>query len=419
MSENLVGNPSFAGAPDGWTFVAPRDEIAPKHSVTDAPEGRKLVISATGDKHAFGCWRGELALEEGAWYRATVKVRVKNIAEPTLSVFAQAADHFLVPREPWSDETVLEQVFKHTVGQRFEVYLRFAESGEIEFSDPGVEKIEKPKTRVARVATVRFGEPAEKLTLETQRQRIAEKLDQAGALKPDIVCLTEFCPIAHVDESEFGSHQDVAEEAPGGPTCRVLSAKAREHGMYVIAGIIRRDGKHVFNAAVIFDRQGKYVGEYRKTHPMFMELTLGISSGDSYPVFDLDFGRIAIHICYDEWFPEVSRYYAHAGAEILFLCVVGGKPITWRTRALDNGIHFVSSSVTPPSMIIESSGRIIAETHGDGVVYADLDLDYRPVNWYVEPTFSYSMPCRVPQMRTVADHKLIDDLHKLMREANK
>ena len=67
MSQNLVGNPSFGGAPDGWTFVTPRDEIAPEHSVHDTPESRRLVLAATGDKYAFGCWRGDLTLEEGAW----------------------------------------------------------------------------------------------------------------------------------------------------------------------------------------------------------------------------------------------------------------------------------------------------------------------------------------------------------------
>lgn len=131
-----------------------------------------------------------------------------------------------------------------------------------------------------------------------------------------------------------------------------------------------------FNTAVLFDRKGEFIGRYDKTHLTIEELFDGLSCGADYPVFDLDFGRIAVHICYDEWFPEVSRLYAHKGAEILFLPVWGGKPMTWRTRALDNNIYFVASSITPPNMVIDSSGRIIAETHDDGIAYADLNLAY-------------------------------------------
>ena len=419
---NLVNNPGFAGEPDGWSFVTPRAELAPGHSVKDTPAGRRLVLSATGDKHAFGCWRGEMTLEQGNWYRATVRVRTKAVEHPALSVFAQVASHFLVPADAWSEETVLEQTFHYKgdeLSKYFEAHIRAAETGEIEYFDPCVVKIPRPEPRMVRVATVRFGDPTEPLTLEGQRARMGRKLDEAGGLNADIVCLTEWCPVAGVEKEVYGSIEEVAEEVPSGPTCRLLSAKAKEYGMYVICGILERLGKHIFNSAVIFDRKGEYVGAYHKTHPMFAELELGISCGDSYPVFDLDFGRIALHICYDEWFPEVSRYYAHAGAEILFLPVAGGKPITWRTRALDNAIYFVSSSVNPPSRIIDSSGEIIAETHSDGIAYADLDLNYRKVNWYVDPTLSYSMPCIIPQMRTVVDHKLIDDLHKLLREARR
>jgi len=419
---NLVANPGFLGQSDGWTFVTPRPELAPGHSVRDGAAGRRLAITATGDKHAFGCWRGEAKLEVGEWYRATVRVKAKGVENPSLSVFAQAADHFLVPRGAWSDETILEQVFKHSVEGNpcwFEVYLRAAESGEIEFREPRVVRAPAPEPRIVRVATARFGEAPRGLTVEGQRERIIARLDQAGALKPDIVCLPEFCPITGVDKEHYESVENMAEEVPGGAMSRMLSDKAKEYGMHVMAGVIERDGKHVFNTGALFDRRGEFVGVYRKTHPMFAENQMGISSGDSYPVFDLDFGRVAVHICYDEWFPEVSRYYAHHGAEILFLLVAGGKPITWRTRALDNAMYFVSSSVNPPSMIINSTGEILAETHGDGVAFADLDLNYRQVNWYRDPTFAYSMPCIVPQMRNTVDHELIDGLAKALREARK
>ena len=416
--KNLVVNPAFsgsAGVPDGWTFVTPRDELAPDYRFDSA--AKRLVLGATGDRHAFGCWRGKVALEVGKWYRAAIEVRSVDIENPRLSVFAQVAQHFLVPRGRWQEEVVLEQLFRHGNegdGNHVEVYLRAADRGRVEFWEPRVVEVPEPRFRTARVASIRFGESGKPLTLAEQRGRIAVKLEEAGALKSDIAVLTEVCPVVGVPESEYGTFADAAESVPDGPVCRVLSAAANKHRMYVLAGIVERRGPHVFNTAVIFGRDGELVGRYDKTHLTFGELTAGISCGDSYPVFDLDFGRIGVHICYDEWFPEVARYYAHQGVEILFLPVMGGKPITWRTRALDNGCYFVSSSTNPPSMVIDSSGAIIAETHGNGIACADLNLDYRETNWYKDPTLTYGMPCIIPQLRNRLSDRLLAELQQSM-----
>jgi hypothetical protein len=101
--ENLVLNPTFRGtgdAPEHWTFVTPRPELAPRHQFVPAENGGagRLLLAATGDRQAFGCWRGEANLQPGQWYRASVRVRIREIAHPELSLFVQIAQHFLVPQ---------------------------------------------------------------------------------------------------------------------------------------------------------------------------------------------------------------------------------------------------------------------------------------------------------------------------------
>jgi predicted amidohydrolase len=422
---NLVNNPSFDGAnaPDGWSFITPRPDLALGHEWKRERSQRSLVLSATSDRDAIACWRGTTSMQRGKWYKASVKVRMTDIANPPLSIIAHAGKHFLSPSGPWQQETLLEQVFKldsEYEGSNFELYLRAAQRGQVEWLDPCVVEIAEPKFRMARVATVRFDEPQPKLSLEEIRKRIEIKLNEVGGLKPDIVALTEFCAYDGFDHTQLKYYADAAEFVPDGPTSKLISAMAKKYRMYIMVGIVERRGKHVFNTAVIFDRQGNIAGKYDKTHPTFREIVDGISAGSSYPVFDLDFGRVAVHICYDEWFPEVARYFAHLGAEILFLPTWGGKPISWRTRALDNNIYIVSSSasdrICPPSMIIDSSGAIIAEVHRDGVACADLNLDLRQTNAYIDPTLAYGMPYTIPQLRYTADDRLLADLFKLMRE---
>lgn len=425
---NLVANPSFSGegdTPGGWSYESPRPGLALGHRVgRNAAGDAVLVLEATNDRLAFGCWRGTLNVEPMKWYEASVKVRAVDIEDPTLSVFAQAARHYLVPAGPWREETVFRQRVRsdrdHVYqGNHFEVYLRAATQGRIEISDPSFVEIPEPDFRMARVASIRFDHEVNNLTMEQQRDRLVEQLNLAGGVGPDIVITTEFTPVIGVPESEYGSFWNAAEAVPDGPVCRIASAAAKRHNMHVIVGNIERRGAHMFNTAVLFGRDGSFIGQYDKTHLTFGELELGVSCGADYPLFDLDFGRIGIHICYDEWFPEVARHYAHQGADILFLCVAGGKPITWRTRALDNGVHLVAASTGPPAMIIESSGEVVAENHRGGFAWADLNLDYRQTNAYRDPTLAYGMPCIVPQMRNVLDHQLLDDLSRSLRERNR
>jgi predicted amidohydrolase len=348
-----------------------------------------------------------------------VEVRIDGIASPRLSVFAQVAQHFLVPVGRSGEWILLRQRFRQEgadPGAPFELYLRSTPAGSVAFRRPSVTRIAQPKGRTVRVATARFGSEGG-LTLEQQRQRIADTLDLAGAQHPDIVLLPEYSTVIGVPEAGYVSRYHAAEEVPGGAVCSILAAKAAAHSMHVIAGILERRDGYLYNTAVLYDRGGRLLGQYDKTHPTIGEVLEGFSSGASYPVFDLDFGRVAIHICYDEWFPEVSRLFALRGAEILFLPVAGGKPITWRTRALDNGLYFVSASINPPSMIIDSSGDIIAQIHGAGVVAADLNLDRREVNWYRDPTVSFGMPCIVPEMRNVLDDALAREMERLSRES--
>ena len=433
MDKNLVVNPELEGRgerPDGWVTWTPRPELSQVFRFkTDDP--KRLVISSSGDKRAFACWRGEVKFEPGKWHRASVRVRLRGVANPSLSVFAQAGRHFLTPKTAWGEETTLEVVFPYTNdadGSAFDLYLRACESGEVDWFEPRVEAIEKPRHRIARVAAVRFGDPvmpdahrrapaAEPLTLEMQRERITRKLAEAGALKPDIVCLPEASPIIGVPPEIYESFTAQAEAVPDGPVCRVLSEGAKEHRMYVIAGVAERDGDYVFNTAALFGRDGEFIGRYRKTHLTFYELEWGVSCGEDYPTFDLDFGRVAIHICNDEWFPEISRLYAHKGVEVLFLPEWGGLPHTWRTRAVDNGVYFVASSISQPSMVIDSSGAILAEVKGDGIACADLDLDCRRAYCYGEPNLSFGVPGMAPHMRNTLDNTIIKDLARIMEEA--
>jgi predicted amidohydrolase len=212
---------------------------------------------------------------------------------------------------------------------------------------------------------------------------MAKVLDEAGREKPDVVLLTEFFP----EHGVKGTVHDRSEPIPG-PVTDALARKAREYRTYIIAGMLELDGSKTYDTAVLIDRQGRVAGKYRKTHLPLAEVEDGETPGSDYPVFDTDFGRIGILICWDFVFPETFRVLRLEGAEIVFLPIAGDPgaghfdTIT-RARALDNGVYLVASvSHGAPSRIVNPDGEVMAET-ADGLAAAELDLRRESRLWWL------------------------------------
>ncbi|HML49723.1 MAG TPA: carbon-nitrogen hydrolase family protein, partial [Clostridia bacterium] len=225
-----------------------------------------------------------------------------------------------------------------------------------------------------------------------------ELLNRAGELGLDIVTTSEdICGtgpyIADVSERNLF---DSLLEATAPLAERELAEIARHHGMAIVGCYNRRTGGRNYNVASIFNRQGDIVGEYRKTHLPPDEMWQ-ITPGDELSVFDLDFGRVGICICYDMVFPEAVREDALKGAEIIFHPTVGygwydsiGEA-TLRTRANDNGVHIVTAknyvrNAAGKSSIIDFWGQVRADAGftRNAVVTGELDLDERKLQpeWF-------------------------------------
>ena len=170
-----------------------------------------------------------------------------------------------------------------------------------------------------------------------------------------------------------------AGEAVPGPTTEALGVAAKSLNCYLVAGIFERVRSIVYNTAVLIGRQGEIVGTYRKTHLPREEVEAGLTPGDSYPVFQTDFGKVGLLICWDAQFPEPARAMALRGAELLLLPIWGGSELLVRARAMENHVFLVSSSYDLRSYILDPAGNVLAEaTDADPIAVAELALD-RPL----------------------------------------
>ncbi|MHC5054470.1 MAG: carbon-nitrogen hydrolase family protein [Planctomycetota bacterium] len=185
-----------------------------------------------------------------------------------------------------------------------------------------------------------------------------------------------------------------AEPVPG-PTTDAVAKRARDAGSYVICPIrTRRDGRE-WNSAVVIGRAGDVVGVYDKAHPVttshdYTVFEEGVAPGaEDPPVFDLDFGRVGVQICYDAGFPETWRCLAEKGARAVFWASAyhGGMPL--QAYAYVHHFYVVTSVRPQVSRIIDPCGRVVAATDLNvDIAVRDVNLDFAVCHY----DFNYSIP---------------------------
>ncbi len=200
-------------------------------------------------------------------------------------------------------------------------------------------------------------------------------MTDAAGRRADIVCLPEGITVV----GNGKTYAEVAEPIPG-PSTQFLGKLASKHRMYVVAGLYERAGTTIYNTSVLIDRDGRLTGKYRKVCLPREEIDGGITPGHEYPVFETDFGRVGMMICWDVHFPEVARALAAGGAEVLLMPIWGGNEALARARAIENQIYLVASGYDFKTAIFDKTGRSLAEA-GDGtsVLVSEVDLNQREI----------------------------------------
>lgn len=149
---------------------------------------------------------------------------------------------------------------------------------------------------------------------------LVERAKEAGAtivVLPELFQYPYFCQRENDDTAKR-----FAEPIPG-PTTERLAAVAKKLAVVLVGGsLLEASGTGVIhNTALVFDSDGIMLGKYRKSHlPMdecYFEQNY-FSKGDTgVQVFSTAHAKIAVQICYDQWFPEMARIATLLGAEIL------------------------------------------------------------------------------------------------------
>lgn len=216
--------------------------------------------------------------------------------------------------------------------------------------------------------------------------------------RPDIVILPEMFSCPYVS-SKF----PLCAEEEGDYTFNFLSNLAKTNNIYLVGGSIPEKEKNkIYNTSYVFDRQGKMIGKHRKVHLFDIDIknkqkfkeSDTLSSGDKVTVFDTEFGKIGLCICYDFRFPELSRLMVGKGAKAIivpasFNLTTG--PAHWeimfRSRAIDNQVYTIGCSPARDynssyisyghSLIVSPFGEILYELdESENLITYTIDFDY-------------------------------------------
>jgi predicted amidohydrolase len=167
-----------------------------------------------------------------------------------------------------------------------------------------------------------------------------------------------------------------------------VAACARRQGCYLVAPLLLQEAdppRRISNAAVLVDRRGSLVGIYRKVHPVAPQgsdvVENGTTPGRDFPVFECDFGRVGIQICFDLLYADGWAALAKQGAEIVALPSASPETVHPSLYALQHRYYIISAAPRDHAAVFSPLGVIEAQITREAVLVHQIDLSYALLHW--------------------------------------
>ncbi|WP_062207218.1 carbon-nitrogen hydrolase family protein [Streptomyces sp. NBRC 109706] len=208
-----------------------------------------------------------------------------------------------------------------------------------------------------------------------------------------------------------------------GPELALVGDAAREHGIFVVMGMIERAGRTLYCTVAMIDQHGELAGHHRKVMPTGSErLIWGLGDGSTLPVVDSPAGKVGSVICWENYMPLLRAAMYARGVEIYCAPTADDRESWLHTmhhvalegrcwvlttcqvmRRSDYPDDYAAQFGTEPddilmrggSAVISPTGQLVAGPLYDeeGLLYADVDrqeiirqsLDFDAVGHYARP----------------------------------
>lgn len=139
------------------------------------------------------------------------------------------------------------------------------------------------------------------------------------------------------------------------------------------------------NTSILVSPKGEVVGRYYKVFPTIGEIESGIVPGTSCPVFETEFGKVAMIICFDLNFIELRDELRSKQPDVVFFSSMYRGGIQLQEWALDLGCYMVSAISAELGRIIDRGGKILKLATYEALIAERVNLNQRQLhmdyNW--------------------------------------
>jgi predicted amidohydrolase len=206
--------------------------------------------------------------------------------------------------------------------------------------------------------------------------QMADRVDREAAQGTDIIILPEHC-------QGFDERNQTTLETLDGPTITAMAKLALKHRTYIVCPIDRRDGDLRFNSAVLLDRRGQVVCIYDKVYPVYQQECLSkppVQPGEFARVYQADFGRVGLAICFDVNWTSLWRKLSNLRADLVVFPSWFSAGRLLQAQAIEYNYYVISSTRVPDCLVYDLDGELLVHDHenaGNGlnITRTQLDLD--------------------------------------------
>ena len=365
---------------NNFTFWSPTNKQTPEHS----RDANTLSAECKTAAFCFGKWISSTPVVPSQTYAASVECYTKSpdsvyamanwldengkyIRREYLEIESQTAE------QEWT--TLSAVLVAPECAAKAEIELTLHAPGAVKWRNAAFTATTPIPPRPVRIASVFF---TPRRNLQHNLETMLQLADQAGEKQADVLLFTEMAYDRGVMPLEVKC-VPIPSQNPD-DVLGQLAAKAKQYNFNIIVNLTENENGFFFNTTVLLNRNGQYVGKYRKSHLPTVEKEAGYSPGNELPVFEMDFATIGILTCFDLAFIDAGRTLKSKGAELIFVPTIGNFMLYSQIQAKENGLYVIVSGgdVPHPSRIINPNGDIIANVDGtaDGVAFAEIDISH-------------------------------------------
>ncbi|MCD8879021.1 carbon-nitrogen hydrolase family protein [Staphylococcus kloosii] len=232
--------------------------------------------------------------------------------------------------------------------------------------------------------------------LATNVNNICDLLTQASEVQSKLVLFPELSLSGYVTNQRILEITAIAENDN---YIRKIKQSCEQNNIDTVISFPEIEGQSYYITSLYIDHNGETLAKYRKTH-LFADEQKLFNKGEDYPVFNTQFAKLGMMICYDLEFPEVARLLKLQGAEMILISTANMQPyehhqdVYLMSRALENEVPVAIANqvgINEPhhffghSAVVDHNGQFLLKLDNVAQVQhvnvnlniaRDADLDY-------------------------------------------